>query len=231
MKTCDDCRRVLVLVSGGMDSVTALYAAVETGLDVVAGVSFNYGAKHHRRELPLARHHCRRLGVPHQVLHIEAIAGHFRSDLLKSGGAIPPGPYRGENMRQTVVPFRNGVMLALAAGLAESMDAHGVWIAAHGGDHAVYPDCREVFMQAMGQAMRLGTDTGVRLCCPFLHLDKASIVRRGTELGVDFSRTWSCYAGGDRHCGRCGTCLERRAAFHLAGVADPTRYQASRKAE
>ena len=218
-----DPQTVIVLVSGGLDSVTALYHARETH-DVAGAVSFDYGAKHHRRELPLARWHCARLAVPHQVLRIEAIAAHFRSDLLESGGPIPAGPYRTPAMRQTVVPFRNGVMLALAAGLAESLGAGAVLIAAHAGDHAVYPDCREPFMRAMGEAMRLGTYAHIALLRPFVALDKAAIVRRGQALGVDFSRTWSCYAGGDAHCGVCGTCLERRAAFRAAGVPDPTAY-------
>lgn len=219
-------RKVIVLLSGGLDSVTALYHARRT-LEVVGAVSFDYGAKHHRRELPLARRHCAELSVPHHVLRIEAIASHFRSDLLETGGPIPPGPYHTPGMRQTVVPFRNGVMLSLAAGLAESLAAEAVLIAAHGGDHAVYPDCREGFMRAMGNAMRLGTYAQIALLRPFIALDKAEIVRRGQALGVDFSQTWSCYTGGDVHCGVCGTCLERQAAFRDAGVTDPTAYAAT----
>ena len=127
-------------------------------------------------------------------------------------------------MKKTVVPFRNGIMLAVAAGLAESAGAEGLVIAAHAGDHAIYPDCREDFMRAMGEAIRLGTYAGVQLLRPFIALDKSGIAREGTLLGVDFGRTWSCYKGGAIHCGTCGTCVERREAFMQAGLPDPTVY-------
>jgi len=127
-------------------------------------------------------------------------------------------------MRQTVVPFRNAIMLSIAAGLAESAGAAGVVIAAHGGDHVIYPDCREDFMRSMGEAMRLGTYAQVQLLRPFIALDKSGIALEGARLGVDFARTWSCYKGGPIHCGRCGTCVERREAFLKAGLPDPTVY-------
>jgi 7-cyano-7-deazaguanine synthase len=148
----------------------------------------------------------------------------FSSALLASGGAIPEGHYEEENMRQTVVPFRNGIMLSIAAGVAESIGADAVLIAAHAGDHAIYPDCREPFMQAMSDAIRLGTFAGVEVLRPFIALNKAQIAQRGAACGVDFAQTWSCYKGGDLHCGRCGTCVERREAFLLAGFNDPTIY-------
>jgi 7-cyano-7-deazaguanine synthase len=150
----------------------------------------------------------------------------FASDLLKSGGEIPEGHYEAENMKQTVVPFRNAIMLSIAGGFAESVGAEGLVIAAHGGDHAIYPDCREEFMQAMGETLRLGTYARIRLLRPFIAMTKGDIVAEGKRLGVDFARTWSCYKGGDVHCGRCGTCVERREAFQLAGVPDPTEYAA-----
>ena len=127
-------------------------------------------------------------------------------------------------MRKTVVPFRNGIMLSIAAGFAESKEAGGLVIAAHAGDHAIYPDCREDFMRAMGDAIRLGTYAEVDLLRPFISMTKAEIAGRGHELNVDFSKTWSCYVGGDIHCGECGTCVERREAFVLSGVPDPTAY-------
>ena len=127
-------------------------------------------------------------------------------------------------MKQTVVPFRNGIMLAVAAGLAESRNAEALVIAAHSGDHAIYPDCREPFMQAMADAMRLGTYVGIQLLRPFISTYKAGIANLGQRLGVDYAMTWSCYKGGDIHCGTCGTCVERREAFLLAGVPDPTVY-------
>jgi 7-cyano-7-deazaguanine synthase len=128
-------------------------------------------------------------------------------------------------MKQTVVPFRNAIMLSIACGFAESVGAEALIIAAHGGDHAIYPDCREDFMRAMGEAMRLGTYANVQLLRPFIALDKAQIATEGARLGVDFARTWSCYKGGAIHCGKCGTCVERREAFGLAGLADPTIYE------
>jgi len=215
--------RVVVLVSGGMDSVAALHAAAREH-DVVAGLTFDYGSKHNSREIPCARRHCEALGIPHHVLGLGFMAEHFQSDLLVSGGAIPDGHYEESNMKRTVVPFRNGILLAIAAGFAESRGAGAVVIAAHAGDHAIYPDCREEFMGAMADAIRLGTYAGIRILRPFIRLDKAGIARRGHEMGVDFGSTWSCYKGGDLHCGTCGTCVERREAFEKAGLPDPTRY-------
>ena len=214
---------VVVLCSGGMDSVVALHWARRH--HVVAGVlSFDYGAKHNHREIPCAAEQARGLGLPHQVIPLGFIGEHFASDLLKSGGDIPEGHYADDNMKRTVVPFRNGIMLAVAAGYAESRGAEGLVIAAHGGDHAIYPDCREDFMRAMGDAMRLGTYAGVQLLRPFIALNKGEIAAAGAKLGVDFARTWSCYKGGAVHCGTCGTCVERREAFIEAGVPDPTVY-------
>ena len=214
---------VVVLVSGGMDSVTALYAAREE-YRVVGGVSFDYGSKHNPREIPLAAWHCGRLGVPHRVIALGFVGELFKSDLLVSGGAIPDGHYEEPSMKQTVVPFRNGIMLAVAGGYAESIGAEALVIASHAGDHAIYPDCREDFMRAMGDALRLGTYAGVELLRPFIAMTKAQIAKCGHELGVDFSQTWSCYKGGKIHCGTCGTCVERREAFIAAGLKDPTVY-------
>jgi 7-cyano-7-deazaguanine synthase len=219
-------RKVVVLVSGGMDSVAALYDARERH-ELVGGVSFNYGAKHNLREIPCAVEHCARLGVRHEIIPLGFINELFTSDLLQSGGEIPDGHYAEQTMKQTVVPFRNGIMLSVAAGYAESVGANGLVIAAHSGDHAIYPDCREAFMQAMAEAIRLGTYAEVELLFPFVRLDKAQIARRGHELGVDFAHTWSCYKGQPLHCGVCGTCVERREAFALAGLPDPTAYAAT----
>jgi 7-cyano-7-deazaguanine synthase len=215
--------KVVVLVSGGMDSVAALYDAREAH-EVVGAVSFNYGSKHNLREIPFAALHCEKLGISHRVIPLAFMNELFTSHLLASGGEIPDGHYEELTMKQTVVPFRNGIMLAIAAGYAESIDAGGLVIAAHAGDHAIYPDCREEFMRAMADAVRLGTYAEVQLLRPFISLTKAQIARRGHELGVDFSQTWSCYKGGDLHCGTCGTCVERREAFALTGLPDPTEY-------
>ena len=214
---------VVVLVSGGMDSVTALYQAAEAS-NVVAALSFDYGSKHNARELPFARSHCEGLGIEHHVVNLDFMAELFRSALLKGGDPIPDGHYEQASMQQTVVPFRNGIFLSVACGFAESAGAEGLVIAAHSGDHAIYPDCRESFMQAMADALRLGTYAGIKLLRPFIDLTKADIVRCGTALGVDFSKTWSCYNGRELHCGACGTCVERREAFIMAGNTDPTAY-------
>jgi 7-cyano-7-deazaguanine synthase len=216
--------KVVVLLSGGMDSVTALYDAAEHHL-VSAAVSFDYGSKHNPKEIPFARWHADRLSIPHVTVPLDFIGKEFSSDLLASGGEIPKGHYEELTMKNTVVPFRNGIMLAIAAGIAESREAQGVVIAAHAGDHAIYPDCREAFMEAMGDAMRLGTYAELELLRPFIHMTKADIARRGISLGVDYSKTWSCYVGEELHCGECGTCVERREAFQLAGVTDPTEYR------
>jgi 7-cyano-7-deazaguanine synthase len=215
--------KVIVLLSGGMDSVTALYHS-DREWEVVGALSFDYGSKHNERELPFAAHHCAKLNVPHRIIPLHFIGEHFQSTLLKGGDAIPLGHYEAETMKQTVVPFRNGIMLSIAAGLAESRGAQAVVIAAHAGDHAIYPDCREAFMKAMADAVRLGTYAGVEIRRPFIAMSKAEIVRRGAALHVDFAQTWSCYAGGSVHCGACGTCVERREAFLLAGLHDPTTY-------
>lgn len=218
--------KTVVLCSGGMDSVTALHWAAREHA-VAAVLSFDYGAKHNPREIPFAAEHAAKLGVRHEVIALDFVNRLFASDLLQSGGEIPDGHYEAENMKQTVVPFRNAIMLSVATGFAESIGAEAVVIAAHGGDHAIYPDCREGFMRAMSDAMRLGTYASVQLLRPFIARSKAEIVTTGAQLGVDFSRTWSCYRGGETHCGTCGTCVERREAFATAGLADPTMYVAN----
>jgi 7-cyano-7-deazaguanine synthase len=218
--------KVVVLCSGGMDSVTALHWA-RWRHEVRGALSFDYGAKHNHREIPCAVEQARVAGVPHQVIPLDFIGRLFASDLLKRGGEIPEGHYADANMQRTVVPFRNGIMLAAAAGLAESIGAEGLVIAAHGGDHTIYPDCREDFMQAMGTAMQRGTYAGIQLLRPFIGLTKGQIAAEGARLGVDFARTWSCYKGGAIHCGRCGTCVERREAFQQAELPDPTRYEST----
>jgi 7-cyano-7-deazaguanine synthase len=215
--------KVVVLCSGGMDSVTALYWA-RRDHDVVAALSFDYGSKHNRRELPFAAEHAARLGVRHEVVELPFVGRLFSSALLTGGAAIPEGHYAADNMRQTVVPFRNAIMISIAAGFAESAGAEALMIAAHTGDHTIYPDCRENFMHAMGEAMRHGTYAAIELLRPFIAMDKGRIAAEGSLLGVDFARTWSCYQGGEIHCGQCGTCVERREAFIEAGLPDPTVY-------
>ena len=215
--------KVIVLLSGGTDSVCALYSSVEK-YNVISAISVNYGAKHNHRELPYAAYHCEKLNIPHTVIKIDFIDKHFDSSLLKSGKNIPKGHFNEKDMQKIAVPFRNGIMLSMAAGFAESKGAKGIVIAAHSGNYSIYPDCRETFLKAMSDAICAGTYKGVKIIRPFVFMTKDQILRRGRELGVDFSKTWSCYEGTDIHCGECGTCLERREAFSSAGLADPTDY-------
>ena len=204
-----------------MDSVTLLYDY----RDVVAlAVTFDYGSNHNAREIACARLHCERLGIEHIVIPLAFVAQYFKSSLLSGADAIPEGNYDDENMKSTVVPFRNGIMLAVACGIAESRDLRRVMLANHFGDHAIYPDCRRDFVDAMSEAMRCGTYCGVTVFAPYTDITKADIARRGAQLGIDYAETYSCYKGGEHHCGRCGTCRERREALAEAGIADPTVY-------
>lgn len=204
-----------------MDSVTLLYDY----RDVVAlAVTFDYGSNHNAREIACARIHCERLGIEHIVIPLAFVAKYFKSSLLSGADAIPEGNYDDENMKSTVVPFRNGIMLAVACGIAESRDLRRVMLANHFGDHAIYPDCRRDFVDAMSEAMRCGTYCGVTVFAPYTDITKADIARRGAQLGIDYAETYSCYKGGAHHCGRCGTCRERREAMALAGIDDPTVY-------
>ena len=207
-----------------MDSVAAFYQALKMH-QVVACLSFDYGSKHNASEIPFAALHASRQKVLHEVISLDFMNRLFDSSLLKSGDAIPDGHYAELTMKQTVVPFRNGIMLAVAAGYAESIGAGGLVIAAHSGDHAIYPDCREPFMAAMATAMGEGTYAKIELLRPFIDIDKTAIACLGDELGIDFAETWSCYKGGQIHCGVCGTCVERREAFILANLPDLTAYE------
>lgn len=212
----------ILILSGGVDSVTMLY---DYQKQIALAVSFDYGSNHNAREIPFARLHCERLGIRHIVIPLGFMSEHFKSSLLEGSEAIPEGNYDDDNMKSTVVPFRNGIMLSIAVGLAESQGLKHVMMANHGGDHAIYPDCRPEFVDAFSEAARTGTYEGVTLLSPYTNLTKADIARRGKALGIDYAETWSCYKGGDKHCGRCGTCRERREAFAEAGIADGTAYE------
>ncbi|MBQ9410135.1 MAG: 7-cyano-7-deazaguanine synthase QueC [Bacteroidales bacterium] len=211
--------KAVLVYSGGLDSTTLLYEYKDS---IALAVSFDYGSKHNKRELEFAAINCARLGIRHMVIPLEFIGRYFKSVLLESGGEIPEGSYADENMKSTVVPFRNGIMLAIAAGLAESYELDAIMLANHSGDHAIYPDCRPEFIEGMASAVKEGTYNGVKLVSPYCNLTKRDIALRGRELGVDFSLTYSCYKGGEKHCGKCGTCTERREA--LEGF-DPTEYE------
>ncbi len=211
----------VLILSGGMDSVTMLYEYRDR---IALCVSFDYGSNHNARELPFARLHCQRLGIEHLSIPLSFMGQYFESSLLKGGDAIPEGSYDNDNMKSTVVPFRNGIMLSVAVGLAESRGLTHVMMANHGGDHTIYPDCRAEFVESFSSAAKAGTYAGVTLLAPYTHLTKADIARHGKTLGIDYAETWSCYKGGEHHCGRCGTCIERREALVAAGIQDSTIY-------
>lgn len=205
-----------------MDSTTMLYEyASEIGL----AITFNYGSNHNAREIECARYNCDRLGIELVVVDMPFIGRLFNSSLLSGADAIPEGNYDDQNMRSTVVPFRNGIMLAVAAGLAESRGLKRLMMANHGGDHTIYPDCRQGFVDAMSHAISEGTYDHITIYAPYTGITKTDIARRGGAIGVDYSHTYSCYKGGEKHCGRCGTCSERKEAFALSGVPDPTVYE------
>ena len=206
-----------------MDSTTLLYDFRER---IALALSFDYGSRHNAKELAFAKWHCQQLGIPHIIIPLEFMQKYFTSSLLIGGEEIPEGHYADENMKSTVVPFRNGIMLSIAVGIAESNELKYVMMANHGGDHTIYPDCRPEFVKAFDEAAKAGTYVNVGLLSPFTNWTKADIARRGKELGIDYSETWSCYKGGDKHCGKCGTCVERKEALAEAGIEDPTIYEA-----
>ena len=214
-------KNAAIIYSGGLDSTTLLY---EMQHRIALAITFDYGSNHAGREMACAKENCRRLGIEHIVVELDFFRRYIRSSLTSGSDAIPEGTYDDDNMRSTVVPFRNGIMLSIACGIAEDRGLESVFIANHGGDHAIYPDCRMGFIEAMDAAMRAGTYMGVRLEAPYTDISKADIVKRGAAIGVDFAHTYSCYKGGEHHCGRCGTCRERKEAFAMAGVPDPTVY-------
>ena len=212
----------LIVVSGGMDSITLLHEYAD---QIALAVTFDYGSNHAKKEIPFAKLHCQRLGIKHLVIPLSFMHDYFKSSLLEGDAAIPEGHYADENMKSTVVPFRNGIMLSIACGIAESNGLHKVLIANHGGDHSIYPDCRPEFINAMSSAMQNGTYEHIEIFAPYTNITKGDIARHGKALGIDYSETWSCYRGGDKHCGKCGTCVERHEALLEAGIDDPTEYE------
>lgn len=212
----------IIVLSGGMDSVTMLH---EFASEIKVAVSFDYGSKHNAKEIPFAALHCQRLGIQHIVIPLDFMTRYFKSSLLMGGEDIPEGNYDDENMKSTVVPFRNGIMLSVAAGLAESHGLKRLFIANHFGDHAIYPDCRAGFIKAMSEAVSEGTYEHIRIEAPYTGISKTDIAKRGAKLGINYAETWSCYKGGEKHCGKCGTCMERKEAFREAGLTDPTIYE------
>ncbi len=217
--------RTLVVCSGGLDSVTLAHKVAAEGC-LIHLVSFAYGQRH-AKELTFARACAARLAVTHDVVDIADIGPRLATSALTGSAPVPEGYYAAETMRITVVPNRNAIMLTIAFGVAVARGAEAVAAAMHGGDHFIYPDCRPGFVETFAAMQRMALEgvAQITLAAPFLRCSKADIVREGARLGVPFTETWSCYRGGSHHCGRCGTCVERREAFHLAGIDDPTSYE------
>lgn len=211
----------IIIVSGGMDSITLLYDKKD---EIAMGISFNYGSNHNAKEIPFAKLHCERLGIKHITIDLDFMHQYFKSSLLEGAENIPEGHYASYNMKSTVVPFRNGIMLSIAIGIAESNHLKKVLIANHGGDHTIYPDCRDSFIKAMNQASIEGTFVNIEISAPYTHLSKGDIAAIGKKLHLDYTETWSCYKGNEQHCGVCGTCIERKEALNEAQIEDKTVY-------
>lgn len=217
-------RKILVVCSGGLDSVTLAYQ-VAAEHHLLGLLTFDYGQRHHK-EIEFAALAASRLGVPHRVVDIAHVGALLSSSLTDSEQVVPEGHYAADNMAATVVPNRNAIMLTMAFGLADSMGAEAVGIAVHGGDHFIYPDCRPEFIAAFAnmQALALGKTPAIELFSPYLHISKGDIAKQSIKFNVPIHETWSCYNGQAQHCGRCGTCVERLEALHAAGANDSTEY-------
>lgn len=217
--------KVIVVLSGGLDSTVVLYDAVErNSTDGVKAISFNYGQRH-VRELESAHGVTEKLGIEHKIVDLTALTELFGGSALTNRAvAVPDGHYTDNSMKSTIVPNRNMILLSIAAAWAISEKFDAVAYGAHAGDHTIYPDCRDEFVESCARTLKLADWHPVEIVRPFVKYTKREIVLRGAELGVPFAKTWSCYKGGHLHCGTCGTCVERREAFVEAGVLDPTSY-------
>lgn len=216
--------RTSVVCSGGLDSVSLAHLMADENR-LTRLISFDYGQRH-RKELDCAVACAVRLQVPHHVIDLRSVGAALTGSALTDDVDVPDGHYAEETMKTTIVPNRNAIMLTIAFGLAAAQGDDAVAAAIHSGDHFIYPDCRPGFAKAFDAMQRAALDgyADIVLDTPFVHSSKAEIVAQGARVATPFAETWSCYKGGKMHCGRCGTCVERREAFHLAGIADPTDY-------
>lgn len=215
--------KAVVIYSGGMDSFTILHKALQDGFELFP-LTFDYGQKH-SKEIGYARKVCDELGLPHRIIDITAINQLLQSSSLTSDKDIPEGHYAADNMKSTVVPNRNMILLSLAIGYAVDIGASRVFYGAHSGDHAIYPDCRPEFVHAMNAVSKIANYDPVEIVTPYLNGDKISILRDGLGMGLDYSKTWTCYNGRERACGKCGSCVERLEAFSLNNAQDPLQYE------
>ena len=217
--------KTLVVCSGGLDSVTLAYKVARE--HTLAGlVSFDYGQRH-KKELEYAKRIAEKLNIPHNIIDISNAGAQLSGSALTDDIDVPEGHYAEDSMKATVVPNRNAIMLTIAYGIASAQNLDAVATAVHGGDHYIYPDCRPEFIKSFEEMQNHALEglSNIKLYTPFLETDKTEIARQAAELNVPIEDTWSCYKGGDIHCGRCGTCVERIEAFHLADVKDPTEYE------
>ncbi|MFC4656712.1 MULTISPECIES: 7-cyano-7-deazaguanine synthase QueC [Rheinheimera] len=217
-------QKVVVIYSGGMDSFTVLHKAIADGHEVHA-LSFNYGQRH-VKELDCARQVCQELGVSHKVVDISAINQLLAGSSLTDNIDVPEGHYAADNMKSTVVPNRNMILLSLAVGYAVSLNARAVYYGAHSGDHFIYPDCRPEFVLKMHEVCQIANYEPVDIVSPYLNGNKIEILRDGLAMGLDYSKTWTCYNGRAKACGKCGSCQERLEAFELNKATDPLPYEA-----
>jgi 7-cyano-7-deazaguanine synthase len=218
----------VAIVSGGMDSVTALHLMKAQEQQPLV-LSFDYGQKH-VKELEFAGWHAAKLGLQHRVIRLHDVTELLTNSALIGSNDVPEGHYADETMKATVVPNRNSMMINIATAAAINIGASIVAVGVHAGDHPIYPDCRPAFIHSVHATLMIANEGFIRpdfnIFAPFCMIGKEQIVSIGHNLGVPYEKTWSCYKGGELHCGRCGTCVERREAFDLAGVNDPTVYVA-----
>jgi len=215
--------KVVVIYSGGMDSFTVLNRALKDGKEVYA-LSFDYGQRH-VKELECASYVCKDLNVNHKIIDISAINQLLAGSSLTDDIDIPEGHYEAENMKSTIVPNRNMILLSLAVGYAVSVKAEKVYYGAHSGDHAIYPDCRPEFVLKMNDVCKIANYESVEIFSPYLNVNKVAILADGISMELDYSHTWTCYNGRDKACGKCGSCQERLEAFNENDIQDPIEYE------
>lgn len=217
-------KKVVVIYSGGMDSFTVLHKAIQQDL-IPYALTFDYGQRH-IKEIEVARQVCKELGIQHKVIDISAINQLIGgSSLTDNSIDVALGHYQQENMKSTVVPNRNMILLSLAIGYAVSLGAEQVYYGAHSGDHEIYPDCRPIFVEKMNEVAAVANYEKVEIFSPYLHSNKIGILKDGIAMGLDYSKTWTCYNGREKSCGKCGSCVERLEAFAANGITDPIEYE------
>jgi 7-cyano-7-deazaguanine synthase len=214
-----------IIYSGGVDSTVMLYKYKN---DIALALSFYYGGKHNKQELKYARMNCQKLMIKHKVIDISFLFKNMKTALINKNKNIPKGHYQDIIMRDTVIPFRNGVMLSIAAAISDNIGLKKILIGTHSGDHAIYPDCRTAFNKAMFSAIEKGTSNCVKLIVPFVSYQKYEIINEWNKLKLPYDLSlisYSCYEGKLLHCGECGTCVARKEAFSMAKINDNTKYK------